>query len=1613
MGKFFKISGILLSVVFLLMAGLAIFLRSDSGQKAVQKQLQKYLSTKLDTPYSIGRLSYSIPDWVELEDVYFEDTQRDTLLLAGRVRADLDMLALLSGKIIINTIELENGVGKIYTLSNSEQFNYQFLIDAFSSESDSSTSEGNTFQLEDVVLKNTRFKYNDQSAGVDFNIQLKEGTVRFRNFNIADNYYRISEVTADSAYTQLRTFVPTVRNSGNTGENSVKLTIGEVNLSRLYWTYNGEDIGLENNITAMQAEVSFDKLDLRKQLVALNKVNFNRAAIEVFFKQPLGITSDEESKPWIVKIAGLGLKDGNIHYRDNLAKSQLIPNEFNSSDFTFSDSDIELENFFYDGSEIAGNITHAEATERSGLAIKDIRVNFAYTDQLIGLRELYLKTAESLLSGEIILSYDSLDDFLADPLNSNMLVRADQSRIALNDIFRLNAQLKNNPALVKNASKNIQLNGSLKSSQDNFLFDDLRVAIGKETRLDLSGFAGGFRRPEKLKADLNIKDFRLKRDLYKAFIPESVDLSEYQLPELVSINGLVKGDADSLQLNGKLITDFGEIDLNGLLKNAGSDSLRSYQGYLKTTDLAMQKLFVNNQGIGQLTAELQVNGNADLSSIKAEGSIQSVGYQDYTYQDITLDALFEDSVLVLKADSRDENAKLNADFKAFLKSGQTGFNGLVVIQNLNLTNLKISDLDEDISGQFNIDLALEAEDYLTGAASISDLQLGTKKTGDLNGNFVKDGKTQKVKINADYLKFDLTSETGILSLSESLKAFLADSLEHSGLNETFALKGQVYGSPLWESIIPGLYIDEPLAIELSSDAIKLNGNLSTKQLRYDNYVLTGWKTSLSGKPGSYQTRSTLKRLDFGETQLTDNILLANFENNLFEFDFQTADRKNQPIHEVAFDLKNERDESLLEIRKLKLRYQDYEIKNHQLRLVDKKLLTDGLVIMSGNQKVQLRADNEEVDLTIENLNLEPIYRLLYSQDIRLSAFLNGEVVLKNNFDALSGKAELSIEKLTIDDELIGKFQINLPEFSADNFVINGDLKGPSSNADFKGEIGMANEGNIDLTVNLQRLDAALIRAFSAGQVTKASGELFGKIKLSSTFTDPLPEGTLGFRKFDITPTYLGVPLAIDKQQLRFENKNIFLKEFTVKDSTGQALVFDGRLNWSDLNAVSYQLDLKTSDFLLLNTSVEDNDLIYGSLTLDADLRLKGVGEKPSVDGRVKIKKGSDLTFIMPADIETAETQGIVYFVPPDDSVKTTERPVARDTVSAADAFAEVVNEILVAVETDEEAKFTIVVDEINGDQLDFSGTSNLTYGLYPNGQQYLIGSFDLTRGTYGFSLEVFKREFRVLKGSKLTWNGDPYKAELDITAAYEVSTDIQSLKAFGLNSSSYGKVPLDVLLKLTGNIEEPEVNFDVKVSDKAENSIKSLISSDDVFSSLRQNTSEMNQQVFSLILFNRFMSNQFLSFSGSGFSGESVARQSVSKLLTEQLNILAGNLLGGVGLSFGVDSEVLQGVNGSGSRTEFNLGLSQSFLNDRIRVSLGKNFELANSTGVSRSSTEVLDNINIEYLVTPDGRYVAKVYRNNEYQTVLEGFVVETGVGFELRADYDKMTELLNRKQDK
>jgi hypothetical protein len=429
----------------------------------------------------------------------------------------------------------------------------------------------------------------------------------------------------------------------------------------------------------------------------------------------------------------------------------------------------------------------------------------------------------------------------------------------------------------------------------------------------------------------------------------------------------------------------------------------------------------------------------------------------------------------------------------------------------------------------------------------------------------------------------------------------------------------------------------------------------------------------------------------------------------------------------------------------------------------------------------------------------------------------------------------------------------------------------------------------------------------------------------------------------------------------------------------------------------------------MNSTREDNDLFFGKLYVTSNIRIRGNVDKPTIDGDIKANEKTDFVFIVPNDNPgVADRDGVVKFVDKSDTTRANvfAKLDSMTTTTTLSGF-----DLALNLSTDREAKFKIIIDEGSQDALNIQGIAELNAAIDASDKITMSGTFTVENGSYSFNFGPVKREFDFQKGSTITWNGDPLDARMDITAVYKNKFPTLELVANQIGNESQNlykqRIPFDVKLILTGELFNPEIGFDIDLDENNAIVSQDVVSKVNIgLAALRDDPAELNKQVFSLIILGRFMSaNPFESLSGGG-GVESTVRNSVSQLLSSQLNKLASDLIQGVELDFNLQSEQ-DYLTGSGqNRTDLNVGISKMLFDDRLKITVGSNFEVEGNTRPGENPNNIAGDVSIDYQLSKDGRYFARVYRKNQYQATLQGQFIETGIGFIINMSYDKFKEL-------
>jgi hypothetical protein len=300
-----------------------------------------------------------------------------------------------------------------------------------------------------------------------------------------------------------------------------------------------------------------------------------------------------------------------------------------------------------------------------------------------------------------------------------------------------------------------------------------------------------------------------------------------------------------------------------------------------------------------------------------------------------------------------------------------------------------------------------------------------------------------------------------------------------------------------------------------------------------------------------------------------------------------------------------------------------------------------------------------------------------------------------------------------------------------------------------------------------------------------------------------------------------------------------------------------------------------------------------------------------------------------------------------------------------------------------------------------------------SGNMDLSGRYEITKGSYKLSFyNLVKRQFSIEKGSTITWSGDPLNAQMDIRASNTVETSPLELVSNQVSANDPAannfnqRLPFLVFLNIKGLLLAPQISFSLDMPADKRNAFGGILYSR--LQDINSRESDLNKQVFGLLILRRFVADS--PFDGSGGGATGVARTSVSRILSEQLNRLTSKVKG-VQLSFDIksyeDAKVQGGTQGT---TKAQLGVSKSLFGDRLVVKLAGNVDIEGQDAGSNNVTDYIGDLALEYKMTADGRFRVTGFRNSNYD-MIDGELIETGAGLIYIKDYNTLRELFKANE--
>ena len=1632
--KYLKLFGKIILSVLILFFILVLVIRIPWTQNLIVSKITNYISDKTNTKVAIRNLYLTFSGDLQADQIYLEDKKGDTLFYSESLQADIPIYPVLfKNQLSIDGVISNGVVANISRTNNIDDFNFSFLIDALTASTDSSaaTTEPLKITLGELNFTDWKLNYNDAYLGTDLKLILGKLAVDVKEFDLEKMKFSIDEFSLhNTRFSYLQTH-PFPKREDTTSTVLPFIEVDEFSIHKLLVNYNSKPDGLNTdlqlgtiNLTNLLANVAENQYETDDLLFNDSHIQLNLNAEEPLLEDTNTATSFEWPK-FILAAKNIEIQKNSITY--TLNNTQQRENLFDSDAFKIQQLHLLANNFEYRPEKLNLQVSKFSFSEPSGIHLDQLTFNVGLTDTNASMSDVALHINQSSAEAKLKVEFKSLQEVIKNPKNVSLSVSLSNLILDVGDVLKFAPELAQNKYLDSLSKHNItgffKADGTLKK------VDNLNTQLqwGPNTKIAAKGSISNLTNVDSLQYSLNNINFSItKNDIYKLISSKELGIS---VPETIIARGSLSGGTTwvNTDLEIKIPEGFAQIDAK-----VDFGKIMRFNGNISVDSLQLNKLLQNEQ-LGKLSLSVKGSGSgATLSTINTdiEGVISQFQYFGYNYTAIDVSGNIKNGSGEITANVHDPNLNMKAVATLVLESesNDVTFSSNIIgadLQKLGLTKNTIkvaANIDGNYSGipsNFNVKANIN-----DGIAIADNEQYQISKVS-LRAH-IEDSITD-VSIRSDFLNGELSSNASPNRIIDALKK----QIEHYFTNDTLAFEPEdSIEAKLALAIVPtpvlskvffnGLKDLDSLNIDASFNSRKqlISAEAKVPHIAYAGSSIDSLNAFVKGDSLDLKFSAGISELIYDPIHLKQTYLEGTLKNKQLVLDFNSKNDTVQVMH-ISSSLVFQKDTLKLHIypENLTLNNKKWKIPEDNNIVIAESYTDFQNVILSRNsQKLEIstmvpKMETEHIGILFENFQLQTFLSFLNPDDALAKGNVEGDFVILNPYSATGLSANIDIKDFQVMSNPLGTLTLDASSKSLSEYDFDLALKDGAANLTLTGDYS-AKETSADLNMELdiQKLEASILQGFAKDQLTNAKGYIDGSLLLKGTLSEPKYSGRLNFNDFGLSLSSYKTTLEINNQAIDIDQDEVTLDNFKIDDVNQGTLTLDGRIITTNILNPGFDLTVKTDKFRALDSKKGDDELVYGIASIRADLIVGGNLEMPVINGKLKFIDITDLTYLVPQDqLDIQERDGVVIFV----NRENPDAILTRNDGETSNSFFSGMD-INTSLEIANEAKFTIVLDEKTQDKLQASGEAILNLNINPNQDICLSGRLELNSGFYRTSLyNLVSREFKLQKGSSIVWSGDPYDAKMDVTAIYEIETSAASLMSsisYGQDSSVSGSyqqsAPFLVYLNIDGQLMKPELSFALDMPENARGNFSGAVYGR--IQQLNQQESELNKQVFSLLALNRFYPTT--GSDGSSGGAISIARNNVNKVLSSELTTISNKLLGNTGFELGFDLDSFDDYQSgtAQSRTQLNINASKKLFDDRLIVTAGSAVDVEGSASSSDTATPLIGNVTLEYLLTEEGTYRLKGFRRQEYQNVIDGQLIVTGVAFIFDREFNKFSQLFN-----
>lgn len=1244
-----------------------------------------------------------------------------------------------------------------------------------------------------------------------------------------------------------------------------------------------------------------DKRLIELELLELNEANFKIRKykgedlnnLKLFIAGLVKKKKTTTKKQWSIYVEDLGLEELKFSYdNDNVApKQQGI--DFKHIQLNHVNADFN-DIVFHEGL-LSVNAELLTFKEKSGFELIGLEVNMMMDNKRMLFKNLELETPSSDVNGLVSMEYENFASFKHFITDVQLLGEFEETTVDGDDIAYFAPK-------ITGINRVVEFKGDISGTIDDLKADQLFFSYGKNTKFEGNLSIKGLSHSKTAYIEAEVRDLvTYENDLQSIPLPPFGSGRTLKTPAWMAnmgkmmFQGQFSGIGSQFEAFGLVQSKAGQIRTDISFKRDSND-VTSIIGKVNSSSFDLG-VTLGKKTLGKISAsgELDVVANEKDFSLKFSGDIPKFEFKNYAYSNIKMDGEIRDRVFNGELQVNDPNLELDFDGEVDFsnrKLQRYDFVAELKHANLNVINWIERDSLTQVSAKVNIGLTGNDIEDMNGVLRVDDIVWKENnkeyKLDSVKLRSIKQKNREMIILNSDLFTGKIEGDYNLKEIYPTIINVF--SKEIPSIVKTYPVGRNYRGGNkfrLMFKVFDYHMIHELFTPDFNlSDNARFSGRFDDDKQTYlvqfaaDSILfkkknIKGLKVYSKNKDEKITLNAKCEFIQLFDTVGLQNInLKTTVDSNILDY---KIGYDNLSVFDNTGNIAGRVD--LNDLSKIKTNFVDAEFNyrnkvwkldtNNAITIEKNNISVDNFRLTSDGQYlfvdgIASPASRDFLKVKMNGFELGTFKYFWDRVKIDLVGDASGEILFRGVLGNPVFTSNLTVDRLRFNDQPFGQVSLSANFVPAERkidlelLVNNTSKRNKGKTLKVTGGYYPFDDKKLDLHASLKQMKLKFLEKYFVGVFSDfGRGKSTGELSITGNLKHPIVKGKVDVNQLNLKVDYLNVKYSINDQKVLFEEDKIIFKDFIVSHDKwykSKAHV-NGVVTHSGFKKFKYNINkLVLEDFYCLNTTANENTTYYGQAFVEGIVRLKGDGVTNYIGGNVSTVAYKDTKhtgiskLTMPLDqTDELELSEFVRFVNLSDTLATT-KSILDDAPNLTGL------ELDFNFKVNREALVSIIFDPAVGDEIKANGHGAIGMQINTDGKFRMYGDFEVEHGDYYFTLQrIIGRKFIVEPGSKMSWDGDPLDATINMHTYYTSRANLidlvdtsQVVNFEEINAKFNQRIQVNTDLFLRGSLWKPVIDIGISLPNgtpEENNHLETYIVGED----------EINRQAFTLLLASHFI----------------------------------------------------------------------------------------------------------------------------------------------------------------